>query len=242
VSHSFLVLSLLFLIPGAVVFALRRDLRRVIAVVAPCSIPFAFTERLFYPSYWEPDFLFDLARRIGFGVEDVIFVVGLGAFTSTVYPFFTGARLRALEPGVRSGAGALARRIAPILAVTFALTAVLALARVPMIYGAPAIMLAAGGVIGLLRRDLLVPSLVGGLLAMLVYTALCLAFAALIPGIFALAWHTDRFLDRYLLGIPVEELLYGFASGVAATAFYPYVARQRFTRRGDHELRDGAAP
>lgn len=238
-THNFLVLSLLFLAPGVVIFALRADLRRVIAVVALCSIPFAFTEFLFYPSYWEPTFLFDLADRIGFGIEDLLFVVGLGAFSSTAYAFFTGARFVAID-GAHLTLGAVARRAAPVLGVTFALTAAVALVGVPMIYGAFGIMLAVSAVICLLRRDLALPSLLGGLLSMLVYSGLCLAFAALLPGVFELAWHTEQFLDRSVLGIPVEELMYGFAAGVAATAFYPYVTNQRLRRRPADALSDGS--
>ena len=67
------------------IWAARPDLRRVIACVMPFSLPFACTEFLFYPSYWEPAFLFDLGRRMGFGIEDIIFVTGLAAFTTTAY-------------------------------------------------------------------------------------------------------------------------------------------------------------
>jgi Lycopene cyclase len=231
VSYNFLVLALLFLLPGALIFALRPDLRRVIRLVAICSLPFACTEFLFYLAYWEPRFLFDLAARVGFGIEDVIFVVGLGAFTSTVYPFFTGARLVPLNAEAPVTAAALARRALPLLGLTFALVAVVALFAVPMIYGSFFIMLGVSGGVWILRRDLALPGLLGGLLSMLVYTGLCLLFGWLIPGVFELDWHTEHFLDRYLLGIPVEELMYGFAAGVAATTFYPYVAAQRLTRR-----------
>jgi len=166
-------------------------------------------------------------------------VVGLGAFTSTAYAFFSGARFVAID-GVVSF-GAVTRRAAPVLGVTFALTAVIALLGVPMIYGAFGIMLVVSGVICLVRRDLALPSLLGGLLSMLVYAGLCLVFAGLLPDVFKLAWHTEQFLDRYVVGIPVEELMYGFGAGVAATAFYPYVTHQRLKRTRDDAIPDAGA-
>ena len=81
-SYSFLTLSLILAIPGALVFAARRDLRPMIGWMALASVPFAWTELLFYPDYWKPRFLFNLIDIIGFGLEDVLFVVGLAAFSS----------------------------------------------------------------------------------------------------------------------------------------------------------------
>jgi hypothetical protein len=40
------------------------------------------------------------------------------------------------------------------------------------------------------------------------------------------------FSNIRVIGIPLEELLYGFGAGVAATAFYPYTFHRRFTPPG----------
>ena len=71
-DYPFLVLSLLFLIPGVLFYALRPDIRRLLRLTLLASLPFATTEFLFYPTYWEPRTLFDLVPRIGFGIEDGI--------------------------------------------------------------------------------------------------------------------------------------------------------------------------
>ena len=75
-TYAVLTLSLLFLLPGALVYALRPDLRGPIHIVSLCSLPFALTEFLFYPTYWEPEFLFDLIHVLGFGIEDVLRILG----------------------------------------------------------------------------------------------------------------------------------------------------------------------
>ena len=227
-TYNFLVLSLLFLIPGVLVFALRPDLRPVIGLMAVCSIPFAFTESLFYPSYWEPKFLFDLADRIGFGVEDIIFVVGLGAFTSTAYAFTF--RRRYLGGDEEAWIRAALLRCLALFGATGALVLAAVLAGIPMIYGSCVIMIGLAGVIWWRRTDLALPSLLGGGVSLLVYTGLCLIFGWLIPDVFRMAWHTEKFLNIFVLGVPLEELMYGFAAGTAATAFYPYVFGRRFGR------------
>lgn len=228
-AYSFLVLSLLLAIPGALVWALRPDLRRVIAHMALASLPFAATETLFYPDYWAPKFLWDLVLVIGFGVEDVLFVVGLAAFTSTAYAVVSGETLAPL-PGERRGEGALRRALA-LLLVCFVFVAALFALEVPMIYGAPVIMAGMGAAMLAMRPDLIAPALIGALVTTVVYTAICVILAALIPEVFALDWNTDQFLDLYVLGVPVEELLYASTSGFIATIFYPFVTRARFVDR-----------
>lgn len=229
-TYSFLVLSLLLLIPGFLVWLLRPDLRSVIYLMALASIPFAFTERLFYPDYWEPLFLFDLVNIIGFGIEDILFVTGLGAFTSTAWAFFTGQMYTGLSslPRVRPLQSALL-----LLLLCFVMVAILALIGVPMIYGAPIIMTILGVAICAFRPDLLVPSLGGAAITTLVYTTLCIVLAVLIPQVFELDWKTDQFLNLFVLGVPLEEIIYAAAAGFIATAFYPFVAHKRFAPKED---------
>lgn len=225
-AYPFLTLSLLFLVPGAVIWLIRPDLRRMLGAMALASLPFAATEFLFYPEYWQPRMLFDLVEIIGFGIEDVLFVVGLAMLTSGVYPAVIGAGLSEGDGATRS-----IRRSLLLLALTAVAVAAAALARVPMIYGAPIIMVAAAVAMVALRPDLAVPALASAALVTGVYTILSLIFAALIPGIFDLAWNTEHFLDRYVLGIPVEELIYGSASGLVGGIFYPFVTGRRLVRR-----------
>ena len=79
-----------------------------------------------------------------------------------------------------------------------------------------------------LRRDLLMPALTGGGLSLVIYSILCLCLQILSPDVFQLEWHTHRFLNLFVLGIPIEELIYGFVAGMIGTVFYPFVFRMRF--------------
>lgn len=226
--YNFLVLSILFSVPGSIIWFLRPDLRPVIRRVVPLSLPFALTEFLFYPQYWEPRFLFNLGARIGFGVEDFIFVAGLAAFTTTAYAFtfrlyyFQKTRIKTVTVMGRCGI---------VLCAAFALTGAMVLVEVPMIYGACAIMIMITSVILCLRRDLALPAFTGALLSMLAYYGICLVCMLLMPGLFRTTWHTERFLSIFICGVPLEELLYGFSAGFCATVFYPFVFGQVFTDR-----------
>lgn len=92
-------------------------------------------------------------------------------------------------------------------------------------------MLAAGLAAAAWRRDLLLPACIGAALAAAVYFAVCVLASLVMPGIFQGVWHTEKFIGMFVAGVPVEELLYGWAAGFAATAFYPCVFGLRFVRR-----------
>jgi hypothetical protein len=223
--YEFLVLSILFLAPGALVFARRPDLRPLMRWAALASLPFALTERWFYPEYWSPRFLFDLIDVLGFGIEDVIFVVALGAFTTTAYAFVFQRRL---EPrGDRSTHRRLRNTALLVLAV-LALALSLLWLGLPMLFATVAAELLGAAAMVLLRRDLLTPVLLGGLIVTLVYGLLCAIFAQLIPGVFERIWHTEALIGRAIVGVPLEELLYAFASGAIATAAFPFVRDEAY--------------
>lgn len=231
-TWNFLTLALLFALPGMLIWTARPDLRRVIACVIPFSLPFACTEFLFYPSYWEPAFLFDLGRRMGFGIEDIVFVTGLAAFTTTAYACGFN---RAYGPHGSNSPRACILRALGLFGLTGAFLVLLLASGMPIIYGACLAMAAAALVMLQQRPDLTAPALLGGCISAAAYFMLCLAAAALMPGIFKNIWHTEKFLNIFIAGVPLEELLYGFSSGFVSTAFYPYVFGRRFIHRTANE-------
>lgn len=221
-AYSFLVLSIVLAVPGVLIWVFRDDLRPVIHRMMLASIPFAFTERLFYPEYWQPRFLFDLVNVVGFGIEDLLFVMGLAAFSSTAWAVVSGQTIAAGEHR------ASLRNASALLAGCFVVVGLVALWGIPMIYSAPIIMMVFGVGICVARRDLWWPSLGGAAVTTLVYTGGCLLLMLLVPRVFELDWNSDRFLNIFVWGIPLEELLYASTAGFIATGFYPYVTGSRF--------------
>ncbi len=222
--YNFLILCVLFALPPLCIYGLRPDLRRPMAVTALFSLPFGLTESLFYPEYWRPHFLFDLADHIGFGIEDLLFVAALGAFTATAYPWLAKKRFVPI-----SARGAGARLWRPALVFASALLLVLGLRRagVPAIYGACLAMIGVTAIMLCLRRDLTRACFGGGCTTLLVYAALCQIFQWLLPGVFDLAWNTELLTNRRVLGVPLEELMYGFSAGFSGAAVYPFFGDQR---------------
>jgi hypothetical protein len=222
--YDFLLLALLFCLPPLLIAAVRPDLRPLMRTAALLALPFALTERFFYPAYWSPTFLFDLIQTLGFGLEDLLFVAAFGAFAATAYPAFANRSfVTDGAPRLRLAAGLIVAAIG--LAVGLHATGL-------SMYTATIVAEFAVLVALLIRaRALALPALLGGAFVTVLYGFLCLLYAALLPGIFDRVWHTEGLFDRAIAGIPLEELLYAFASGALATAVLPVVLRGRWARR-----------
>jgi hypothetical protein len=223
-TYEFLVLALLFLVPGALIWLVRADLRGLMGRVALTSLPFAATEWLFYPEYWAPRFLFDLADRLGFGIEDVLFVVGLGAFSCSAYAV---AFRRTVVP--RGGSVRPWLRAVGAIIVVLAVAGLLLALGVPILYASVLAMVGVVGGLLVTRPDLVVPSLLGALVSASIYLGLCLVFEWLVPGVFERTWRPSLLLPGRWLGVPLDELLYGWGSGFAATAFPAWAFGLEFT-------------
>jgi len=227
-AYPFLVLCGLTCIPALLSGMFRRDLRIHMARVAVLSLPFALTEFLFYPDYWDPPFLLDAARTLGFGLEDFLFVAALGATAIGVYPSVSGKRLLAYPPcGGRPAFLITASLIGS--ALMLALTSWRA--GIPAIYAAPVIMFALSAAILLTRRrDLWRDACKGGAVTLGTYGAICLVFEGLLPGAFDQYWHTAGLLNAFAGPVPLEELVYGFAAGFSVAVVYPFAFGLAFSQ------------
>ncbi|HEY0096893.1 MAG TPA: lycopene cyclase domain-containing protein, partial [Archangium sp.] len=176
-----------------------------------------------YPEYWAPKFLFDLADRMGFGIEDVLFVVGLGTFCSSAYAVVFRRTLVSRGEPVRALA-----RVVGALVLTLAGVGLLLALGVPILYASVLAMVASAGGVLWVRPDLRGPGVLGALLSTALYLGLCLVFELLVPGVFERTWRPSLLLHGRFLGVPLDELLYGFGAGLVGTAFPPWAFGLRF--------------
>ena len=103
--------------------------------------------------------------------------------------------------------------------------------RVPVLYATVVSMALGTAAMLVTRRDLIAPGIAGALLGALVYLTLCLVFARLVPGVFEHTWRPSILLPGRLLGVPLDELLYGLGAGFAGTVFPAWAWSLRFEPR-----------
>jgi hypothetical protein len=171
------------------------------------------------PEYWEPRFLFGLQRTLGFGIEDVVFVTVLGAWTAVAYPAASGL---AYAPRNSPRTVALKRGAALVFVALVSFGGLLA-ATVPAIVACAVSMGVVLGAVATVRPDLMRAMLSSGVVTGCVYGLSCLALGALVPDVFVEHWRTSRIGGGTLLGVPVWEWLYGVLAGASGAAFYAVV-------------------
>lgn len=225
-NYPFLVLCVLMVVPVFAAGVLRRDLVIHMARMALISLPFAFTEFMFYPDYWDPPFLFDAAEKFGFGLEDFLFVAALGAMSIGLFPALARRQLQRFKPQATPQAFL---KIVLLAGLALLAAAIGWAAGFPAIYTIVVIMIAIPSFVLLASRsDLWRYACMNGATSLIAYAAACMALELILPGTFERYWHTDKLLNVFVGPLPVEELLYGFSAGFAAAVIYPYAFALEF--------------
>ena len=219
-NYPFLVLCILLFIPAFATGFFRRDMIRHMVRMSLVSLPFAFTEFMFYPDYWDPPFLFDAAARFGFGLEDFLFVAALGALAIGLYPALARKQLQTVR--LQTTPQSLLK-IAMLTGAALLAAATGWVAGFPAIYTGLAIMITIPSVLLLASRpELWRHAWKSGAASMIAYVGVCVALELILPGTFSRYWHTGDLLNVFAGPLPVEELLYGFSAGFAAAVIYPF--------------------
>lgn len=218
--YVWLIWSSAFLVPWIVLFLANPRLRTVMWCTSAATALLGLTEPLFVPEYWNPPSLFELAQRTGFDIESVIFAFAIGGIGGALYHTLARHHL------VRASAEA---RREPLHRLHLAALVLPIVAFVPLyflpwnpIYPALAV-LGLGAIASVLcRPDLTTNTVIGGLVFLGLYAAFMLGLKWFAPGYIADVWNLHDLRGGLVYGIPLEELLFGFAFGLYWTGVYEH--------------------
>lgn len=161
--------------------------------------------------------LFDLDQKIRVGIEDVLWAAAVGGIASVVAEILLKERLSVLRKGVRK------RHFAPFVVVVVVFI-VLQFWHPGKTICNTIIAFAIGAlVIAYIRSDLIPTMFTGALSFALLYFALFLIFLFLYPGFIQRYYNIPNLLGIYVLGVPIEELLFAGAGGAIWSVAYEYV-------------------
>mgnify|MGYP001144875372 CR=1 FL=1 len=187
--------------------------------------PFGLTEPLFVPEYWNPPSLFELAQRTGFDIESIIFSFAIGGIGSVFYNIITRKRLVPMQLGTQHHSRNRWHRWA--LAVPFTLFPFLYFLPWNVIFAGIAAMIAGAMAAVWCRPDLKSNTLVGGGLFLVIYTIFLLGLEWSAPGYIEQVWNLKALSGIVIYGLPLEELLFGFAFGLFWTGIYEHLTSRR---------------
>ena len=227
--YVWLVWAAAFLVPWAALYAAFAQHRRVMWRASWVTSLFGLTEPLFVPEYWNPPTLFDLAQRTGFDVESLVFCFGIGGVGAVLYNVLTGQSLVPMSAAERSSA--LHRYHYAALATPIVVFVPLYFGPWNPIYPSVAALVAGAVAAALCRRDLALRSLLGGALFTAYYAVFMWGLEWLAPGYVERVWNLQALSGVSIAGIPLEELLFGFAFGLYWTGVYEHLTWNRAAPR-----------
>jgi len=219
--YSYLVGVLIFGAAWLACYLIGKSYRVEIRWGTLISAPMALTSILFVPQYWTPPSLFDLDQKIRVGIEDVLWAAAVGGIASVVAEIFLKERLSALRKGIRR------RHFAPFIVVVVVFIVLQLWHPGKTIYNTIIAFAIGAFVIAVLRSDLIPTMLTGALSFTALYFVLFLMVLHLYPDFVKYFYNIPHLLGKYVLGVPIEELLFAGTGGAIWSVAYEYVQGYR---------------
>ena len=224
--YSSLVGVVIFWAGWCVCAALGKAYRSEMRWGTLIAAPFALTSLLFVPQYWQPPSLFDLDQKIRVGIEDFLWAAAVGGIAAIIGEIFLKERLGAVRKSRHK------RHYMPFIVATAVFLALyLGLHWKTMTSTIVALAICAL-VLAYLRRDLLLLMLLGTVSFTALYFVLFLIVLRLYPKFVQCYYTLPNLLGVFVLGVPIEELLFAATGGAVWSAAYEYVHGYRLEKAG----------
>jgi len=203
----------------------RREWRRTLLAGA-LAAPFGLFAFLYVPEYWSPPYA--LGTRPG--IEDLLF-----AFSNGAMGWALVARLNRGHTPHGQRLDVLPARLLGVSVAGLALQVGLVASGLTQMHATLWTLAAAGTALGVKGRRNWRMLLVGAVTHGTLYAAALVAALRLWPGL-AGAWNDANLLGPRVLGVPVEEILWGCVFGVTWPAFLLYAFGVRRSAQTRPEL------
>lgn len=222
-QYVWLIWSLIILGVWAVIYFVKKDYRKIMMPVSLLTMLFGLTEPLFVPEYWSPPSLFGLAEKTGFDIESFIFSFSIGGIASVLYSFIFYAgpvRLDKTEKRNKRHRLHLYILFLPFLVFPFLAVAT----NLNHIY-CGIIALFAGALATLYcRPDLRGKIFIGGLLFTILYFFYFGSILVFFPDYVRTHWNLGALSNLFILGVPIEEILFAFTFGMYWSGIFEHSA------------------
>ncbi len=215
--YSYLVGVLIFWVAWIVCSILGKNYRAEIRWGTLISAPLALTSLLYVPQYWSPPSLFNLDQRIRVGIEDVLWAAAVGGIASVVGEILLREGLAEIRRLPRK------RHYTPFVFIVVIFIALEFWHPGKTMYNT-IISFAIGALaLAYFRRDLVPLMLTSAVSFTLLYFFLFLCLLLLYPDFVQRYYNLPNLLGIYILGVPIEELLFAATGGAIWSVVYEYV-------------------
>ena len=223
--YVWLIWSATFLAPWLALYIANAKYRAVMWRMSLLTSTLGLTEPIFVPEYWNPPSLFELAQRTGFDIESLLFSFAIGGIGTALYNTLTRFEVRPVETAERTHRRHRLHAVA--LMTPFVSFVPLYVLPWNPIYAAVGSLLIGASAAVLCRPDLARNALTGGALFLGLYAVFMLGLRWLTPGYIEQVWNLRALTGILIVGIPLEELLFGLAFGAYWTGLHEHFAWKR---------------
>ncbi len=215
--YSYLVGVLIFWAAWILCSILGKNYRAEIRWGTLIATPMALTSIFFVPQYWTPPSLFNLDQ------EDFLWAAAVGGIASVVGELLLKERLATMRSRPRK------RHYAPFAVIVVIFIALELWHSNKTIYNTIIAFAVGAVVIAFLRSDLVLSMLVGALSFTALYFFLFLCLLFLYSEFVRRFYNIPNLLGIYILGVPIEELLFASTGGAIWSVAYEYVQGYRLS-------------
>ncbi len=226
--YAYLSWSLLLLLIWAVLFIERKDLRKKMVFSSLLGLPFALTEFLFVPEYWNPVTLFNFSSRFGIDIESFIWIFSVVGIASVLYEVVFDVHMKKGNHIKKSFAFSAYSGLVALVVLEIIIKEMGHKSSMHFLLG---LMSVVGAVILAYRPDLFREAFIGGVLVLFLYM-FSLLWIDFIFKDFISSWNPAGMWGVFFFGVPVEELIFAFVLGVIWGPVYEEFEGYRLRRHG----------
>ncbi len=219
-KYAYLVGTIVFLIPWAILFFFRKDYRKeMIFMSFLVGIGSVITAYLWWTiDWWRPETITN--TRVG--IEDFLLGFSNGGIAAVLYGAIYKKRLsKRIKKTNDTGAFNICLILFFIIAFLFWGL------NITSFWASTIAMITAAIYILYTRRDLFLNALASGILMAIVSLPSYYAFIWLFPGFIHKTWMSQYLSGIIIIGIPLEDLIFYFLFGFIIGPFYEYWQNKR---------------
>lgn len=231
-QYAFLIGSIFLFLTWLLIFLklkLKESKTEMIKVSLVTSL-LGLTEPIFVPKYWNPPTIFDLAQKIGFDIESLIFAFAVGGIAASAYEVVNKVNHEKLtihqihHPRHKFHLFAL-------LSAPVSFLFLYIFTPFNPIYSTIIALLIGALATFYCRPDLIKKMITSGIIFLVIYFVFFLIFNLIFPDYTRQVWNLNDISGILIFGIPLEELIFGFGLGLIWSSVYEHLTWQKIERQ-----------
>jgi hypothetical protein len=213
-KFGYLFFCLLFFIPWVALFWHRKDIRRAMLIMGLIAAIGSFLTSYYWTiDWWLPENI--TGTRMG--VEDYILGISNGGIATVLYVEIFHKRLYHFSKGNQSG---------PIIALSatacFVFWTCFELLNLSSFYSCILALFAYCSVLAYLRKELVLPSVINGILMVMIAIPIYLLTIFMFPDFVTKTYVYPLATQATLFTVPLQEFIFYFAFGLMVPLMYEY--------------------